>query len=1443
MKKILAIDDQKDNLTTIVAVINNNIPNCKVLTASSGKEGIKIAREEQPDTILLDIIMPIMDGFEVCSKLKADESTKHIPIIMVTAIKTDSKSRVKGLNMGADAFISKPIDAIELSAQVNVMLRIKEAEDKLREEKDELDKLVLEKIKKTKYQATVLENVSDPIISIDMDYNIVSWNEAAELLYGWKEEEIRGKEFKDVLLPEYPHGSRDETIKTLFDTGSYKGEIIHHKKDGTKIIISGSVSFIKDTNGNRIGIVSVNHDITERKKAEEELNKFAQIVSSSADMIAFIDERFIYLAANSSYLEAFKLTSDQLIGKHVSDVFGKKFFKTVIKPHADLCLSGEKVIYQGWFDFPAYQQQYMDITYFPYYNEENKITGFIVNGRNITDRKLAEDKIKKSEHLRNILLDNIPIISLIIKKHTREIVACNKLAIDSGAVIGKTCYETIPKCQKSCPFCLAPKLWETNKHQLVEAEYIGRHWEGRWIPFTDELYIHFITDITERKQSNIALQDSEHLLRESQQVAQIGSYVLDISNDSWIGSEYLDVIFGIKKNHPKNIESWIGLIHPDDQAMMASYFQENILKNREPFNKEYRIINQITKDVTWVLGLGKLELNVNGDPVKMIGVIQDISLRKESEQKLKKSEERIVQVIEHTQEWIWEVDENGLYTYASPVLDNLLGFKSEEIVGKKHFYDLFHPEDREELKNAALAAFKQKQPFKEFINRNINKKGETVWLSTSGIPILDDKGKLLGYRGADNNITEQRNAQEALKNNEQKYKDLFEKSDDAVLIISDKRFIDCNEATIKMLGYKNKNELLNTHPSELSPEKQPDGRLSFEKAEEMMNLAIKKGSHRFEWDHKKSDGEVFPVEVILTAITNSVGKKIIHTVWRDIADRKRSELIQKTLYNISNLSIASDNIEKLINLIQRELSTIIDTKNFYVALYDPESDTISLPYIADEKDKFTSFPAGKTLTYYVIKTQKSLLATKEKVKELENSGDVESFGTDSEIWLGVPLKVEGKVTGVLAVQSYSDELAYDESDMEMLEFVSEQISISIDRKKAEQDLKTALYKATESDRLKSTFLATMSHELRTPLNAIIGFSSLVNEETSFDNVVKYNKTIHSSGNHLLNIVEDLFDITLIEAGESKLNKTRVSLNDVLNEIHEITKAEQENLNKTNLDLKLIIDSAEKEIMFYTDPAKLKQILINLLKNALKFTHEGYVHFGYKINEDEPKKNIEFFVKDTGIGIPKEKQKLIFDVFARLEDPHSATYGGTGIGLSIARRLTEMLGGLIWLVSDSNNDSLFRGSTFYFTLPYEELEYLDEIKVSKDVELKGAPASTGENILIVEDDEFSFDFLKIVLEKPGTSIFRATDGEEAIKFCEENPDTDLVLMDINMPIMNGFEATKRIKKFRPQLPIIAQTAYAISGDREKALAAGCEDYISKPIKKDELLQKIEKLLSG
>ncbi|NOU17370.1 MAG: PAS domain S-box protein [Bacteroidales bacterium] len=558
----------------------------------------------------------------------------------------------------------------------------------------------------------------------------------------------------------------------------------------------------------------------------------------------------------------------------------------------------------------------------------------------------------------------------------------------------------------------------------------------------------------------------------------------------------------------------------------------------------------------------------------------------------------------------------------------------------------------------------------------------------------------------------------------------------------------------------------------------------------------------------------------------------ISQILNEFIERKRKEQIQKIIYNSAIAVDSSNSLADLIEYIKNQIGLLIDTTNFFAALYDEETDSISLPYHKDQKGSITKFPAGKTLTKHVIKMQRPLLATKKQIDELEKLGIIETIGNTAAVWLGVPLIVKGKITGIFAVQSYDDEHAYNLDDLEMLEFISRQVSISIERKKVEQDLKAALSKTMESDRLKSTFLATMSHELRTPLNAVIGFSEMMLNEVDITRVPEFAGVINNSGLNLLEIIEDIFDITLLESGEVKVSKSEFSLSPLMDDIKIIIDLEREKLGKQTLDVKFNPPKDLNTLTINTDRSKLKHILINLLKNALKFTFEGYVEYGLSIEKSD-NKIIKFYVKDTGIGIRDEDTEIIFENFRQVDDSNTRIFGGTGIGLSVAKKYSDMIEGKIWVES-----TFGKGSTFYLTLPYiEPVVKTAKIKEDQSISLK----FPGKTILIAEDEASNYELLIVYLEDLEVNTLWAHDGEEAVSICESNSNIDLVLMDIKMPKMNGLDATSKIRKSYPSLPIIAQTAFVLHGDDEKAFEAGCNDYIGKPIKRRDLHNLLSKYL--
>ena len=379
------------------------------------------------------------------------------------------------------------------------------------------------------------------------------------------------------------------------------------------------------------------------------------------------------------------------------------------------------------------------------------------------------------------------------------------------------------------------------------------------------------------------------------------------------------------------------------------------------------------------------------------------------------------------------------------------------------------------------------------------------------------------------------------------------------------------------------------------------------------------------------------------------------------------------------------------------------------------------------------------------------------------------------------------------------------------------------RKNAE--LINAKEKAEESNRLKTAFLANMSHEIRTPMNGIVGFVDLLNEANLSDSKRnEYVKIIKESSSQLLNVVNDIIDISKIEVGEIETKITDTNINNILTELFTLYKSIAINKNINLYSPKKLDDNIN---IVLTDKIKLYQILNNLLNNAIKFTHKGYIKFGCEYKN----KNLQFFIEDSGIGIEKKFHKTIFERFGQAKTNSDRLYRGTGLGLSIAKAYTEKLGGEIWFKSE-----ITKGTTFSFTIPYSigKENFVQNIKKeiysSQEKEL---------NILIVEDEKINYLILSKMLTYISAITVNAETGKDAIKICNSNENFDIILLDIKLPDTNGYELVKKLKSIRKNTPIIAQTAYAMSGDKQKALNAGFDDYLPKPILKEKLFAMIKK----
>ena len=774
-----------------------------------------------------------------------------------------------------------------------------------------------------------------------------------------------------------------------------------------------------------------------------------------------------------------------------------------------------------------------------------------------------------------------------------------------------------------------------------------------------------------------------------------------------------------------------------------------------------------------VLGVGNKKTNYNEADIKIVQRLADlaweISIRKQAEEKLKNTFDISPSIIA-------KVNLNsGYFIEVNQAVERILGYSINELMSKP-LKDFIHPEDwQKTINEISLRNNTNQGSF--FENRYLCKDGTYKWMSWNGTEA--DKNGIVIAIGSD--ITDRKNNEVQLLESEKKYRTMIETSNDLIWMLNkDANFTFINSKAEKATGYLLNN--LKGKPFYAFVEKDE---LLFLK--NVFHKALSGESVSYEMTLKTIYGNTLTLAVNTVPLFIHGKLSSIFSFARDITHRKKSELLLKeseerfkALHNASFGGIAIHN-KGLIKDCNQELSKI----------------------------------SGYTVQELI--GMDGLLCIAEKSRPLVKH-HIQSNYTKAYEAVGLrkngeefPLRLQGKM------------IPYKGENMRVVEFrdITEQ-------KKAEEKLNKALEKALESDKLKSAFLSNMSHEIRTPMNGILGFINLLNKPNlSQSQISEYSAIINKSGDRLLNTINDIIDISKIEAGEVVISTTETSINTIIDELYTFFLPEA---NHKGLTLKLEPSIAKEKLSINTDSHKLHGILTNLIKNAIKYTNEGHITIGYSLKDHF----IEFFVKDTGIGIPKNRLKAVFNRFEQADIEDANVFEGSGLGLAISKAYTNMLGGEISVESTEG-----KGSTFKFTVPHKK--EIIEMEILSDYTENNYSKIDNLNLLIVEDDIVSSYFLETILEDEFKKINIVENGIEAIEYCKKNKEIDLVLMDIKMPIMNGYDATKEIRKFNKDLLIIAQTAYAMQGDKEKAIEAGCNDYIVKPINKELLLKTIGKLL--
>lgn len=734
---------------------------------------------------------------------------------------------------------------------------------------------------------------------------------------------------------------------------------------------------------------------------------------------------------------------------------------------------------------------------------------------------------------------------------------------------------------------------------------------------------------------------------------------------------------------------------------------------------------------------------------------------------------------------LWIKDIDSRFIFVNQAFEQYFDCTLEEIKGKND-YELRPDENAlAYLQNDKEIIYSRESGY--FEEKIRNGEGILRWFETFKNPLFDDNLRVVGIAGMARDITERKFFAEKLMQSEANLKSLFHSANDAFILINKQhKIIKVNR--IAEQWYKQfinhdlaEGDMLTTHlqkKDSLLLRKGVKHALAGEKQSAEWMATLSGICYWFEirfLPATDESGNIFGVAISLT----------------DITERKAS----------------NENLSVFKSLVEHSSQAMYITDLGGRIIYSNPAFTRLMGYSsANERAPFGNSQFHKPELRYWF--EKNVLA------QLHKNGE----------WSG-ELDMERADGSCLPAIMNASQIPDSTGRARFYTFVITDISV---QKQVERELIAARDKAESADKLKSAFLANMSHEIRTPMNGIVGFANLMDDhDLTYDKRREYVQIINSNSQSLLKLIDDIIDIAKIEAGQLSVElstcKVDTLLSDLYTMFNEVVASQHSNLQ---LRLRIPIDCKGLEII--SDAERINQILANLINNALKFTPKGFVEFG--VNRVD--QSLHFFVHDSGIGIPQDKLETIFERFRQVEDGYTSEYRGTGLGLAISKHIVELLGGSISVTSTPG-----AGSRFSFILPLRvEAKNTVAKSLSGSCEVQdGEPDWSDKVVLVAEDEEINYMYIRELLKRTNVNLVRAKNGLEAVNYIREGNRADLVLMDIKLPKLNGLEATQQIKACQPALPVIAQTAYAMQDEKANCLAAGCNDYISKPIRKEVLLR--------
>jgi two-component system sensor histidine kinase/response regulator len=1161
---------------------------------------------------------------------------------------------------------------------------------------------------------SVFNAIQDGISVLDRDLNVVRVNVWMNKMYS-EEAPLIGKKCYEVYQKRKTPCPWCPSLKTI-ETGETQSALVPYPSEADpKGWIALSSFALKDEKGDVIFIIEHVKDITDFKAAEEELRKseekYRTILENIADGYYEVDIAGNLTFFNDSLCDLYGFTRDELIGRNNRDYMDEENARKVYQTFNEVYNTGKPVKGFNWeFRKKDGTKGYMESSVALVKDSKGQSIGFRGIARDITGRKGAEEALRQSEEKYRTILENIEDgyfeVDLTGSLTFVNDSMCRIAAVSRDELIGMNNREyTTPETAKKM-YEVFNEVYQTGKPARIrDFEIIRKDGSRRVLELSTSLmrdpagepigFRGIARDVTKRKRSEEALRESEARYR------LLAENVSDIIWTLDMNMRFTYVSPSVRRQRGYSAEEAMALsveetLTPSSYGLAMDIFSQELAledsgEDYDPTRTRTFEVEQLCKDGSTVWGevTASFLRDKEGKPVGVLGVTRDISERKKTQEALRNSEERFKQIAENAQEWIWEVDGDGLYTYASPIVERILGYKPEEMIGKKYFYDLFHPEDKEDLKKAAFQVFKDKQPFREFTNRNVHQSGKTVWLLTSGVPILDREGNLLGYRGADIDISERRLNEDAL---------LKAKADAESANMAKSNFLANMSHEIRtpmngVLGFANM--LLDTHLDK----------------------------HQIDY---------------VKTIKSSADA--LMSLLNDILDLSKIEAGELTF----------EKIEFDLELLAYDVCELIR----------PRIESKHIEILCRIVDNLPSYIEGDPLRFRQVLTNLMGNATKfTEIGEIELSLYVEEEKDDQ-------LKLHATVrdTGI-GISNEKLNTIFD---------AFQQGDGSITR------------------RFGGTGLGlTICKQIANQMDGDVWAESEVNKGSTFHFTAWLGKGRDKEAKRFSSV---------------SLTGKRVLVFDE---------------NQTNLDI--LMHTLES---FGMDVVALRKSdeVIPILQQAL-----------------ESKCPFDLCISDTQMS-----GKSIFETAKQIREPKSqfSDLALIAVSSTIERdaKKCEEAGFDGFLSKPLHREKLFQmldrimGERENGGRKDEGIrhEIMTQYSVREDMK-------HSVRILLVEDNPVNQKLAKMMLKKAGYQVVVASNGKEAVKKYTKSPeDFDLVFMDIQMPKMDGISATKAIReKGFDTIPIVAMTAHAMKGDREKCLEVGMDDYISKPIKRELVFEILEK----